>query len=387
MSNDPDFIVDSSGNVRDVRRLTTSPDFVHESSRNVKDIASQKTSFETKSKSLQPTRLGYPDSDTYRRDYKQSKRRTRDYTDFLVIPSALLISFILYFIFRLPGCSSRQNPGFEQIGVSSGRNTYSESAVNYLKMGIDSYSKGDYDNAIEYFNSALRLDPKMPEAFNNLGLAYDAKGQRDQALANLDQAIQLAPDYATPYCNRGAINYDLGDIKEAIADLDKAIVLFPHFGKAYYNRGLTKMKIGNYDSAISDFSNAIEYANEFPPSFFNIPESTAFSIPESTMESLLSTKENSILSELFRIGSDNELMSAQISVNLPYAYVNRSLAYFLKGDKKNAYADLEKAEQLGLEPDIAQELKERNKVPVLEWTPHITGDESTKIPATKTGTP
>ncbi|WP_421611240.1 tetratricopeptide repeat protein [Bradyrhizobium ottawaense] len=40
---------------------------------------------------------------------------------------------------------------------------------------------------------AIRLDPKVPEYFDNRGLTYAAMKEYDKAIADYDQALRLAP--------------------------------------------------------------------------------------------------------------------------------------------------------------------------------------------------
>ena len=48
------------------------------------------------------------------------------------------------------------------------------------------YQQKDYDRAIADFNTAIKLDPKNVQAYDNRGNAYADKGDRDRALADYD---------------------------------------------------------------------------------------------------------------------------------------------------------------------------------------------------------
>ncbi len=121
--------------------------------------------------------------------------------------------------------------------------------------------------------------------------------------------------------------------------MDKAIELSPRLAKAYHNRGLTYLDLGNYDQAIADFDQAIELTPEF-----------IFSA-QATMESQMPTGES-----LFGSGFFTSLMNTQTYADLPTTYASRAMAYLQKGDYENAAADLEKATQLGLDLDFAQQV-------------------------------
>jgi len=66
----------------------------------------------------------------------------------------------------------------------------------YINMGIALGGKGRLDEAIEYLQYAVRIDPSDAEAHNNLGWAYSEKGMIDEAIIQFETALQLSPDYS-----------------------------------------------------------------------------------------------------------------------------------------------------------------------------------------------
>ena len=49
------------------------------------------------------------------------------------------------------------------------------------------------DNAIEDYNTALRLDPKFAKAFANRGYSFCQIGRFDDAIRDATQAVKLDP--------------------------------------------------------------------------------------------------------------------------------------------------------------------------------------------------
>ena len=66
-----------------------------------------------------------------------------------------------------------------------------EIALTYSNRGFAWSSKGEFDKAIEDFNQALELDPKLMNAYNDRGLAWVNKGEYDHAIANYDECSSL----------------------------------------------------------------------------------------------------------------------------------------------------------------------------------------------------
>ena len=63
----------------------------------------------------------------------------------------------------------------------------------YLKQGVNQYSKGNYDQAIQDFNEAIRLDPKTPRALLDRGIANLYADHFSDAQQDLSQNLRLDP--------------------------------------------------------------------------------------------------------------------------------------------------------------------------------------------------
>ena len=66
-------------------------------------------------------------------------------------------------------------------------------SADYLRKGNDYYDLGDYEQAVDYYDEAIRLDPLYAEAYSSRGLAYVSLGQHERAIQDVDEAIRLNP--------------------------------------------------------------------------------------------------------------------------------------------------------------------------------------------------
>jgi lipoprotein NlpI len=144
-------------------------------------------------------------------------------------------------------------------GIESGRWSGKELAVAYNNRGGARNMNGDFDDAIEDFDEAIRLDPKYALAFNNRGSAWIGMGDFDHAIGDFNQAIALDPKYALAYNHRGTAWIAKGDLDRAIGDFNEAIRLEPKYAPAYNNRGGAWMAKGDFERSISDHSEAIRF--------------------------------------------------------------------------------------------------------------------------------
>jgi len=80
-------------------------------------------------------------------------------------------------------------------------------------------------SAIPDFDTAIRLNPKYIDAYNNRGIAYFSKGQYDRAIADHTEAIRLDPKNAVIFYNRGFVYERKGELEKALADYNLAVSL------------------------------------------------------------------------------------------------------------------------------------------------------------------
>jgi tetratricopeptide (TPR) repeat protein/uncharacterized protein YecT (DUF1311 family) len=189
------------------------------------------------------------------------------------------------------------------------------------------HSLGDDDKAIQAYNEALQLDPKLAIAYNDRGTAYDGKGDYDRAIEDYSEAIVLDSTLAIAYSNR-ANNYGKkGDYDKAIEDYNVAIRLDPKNINPYNNRGYTYQLKGDYDKAIADYSEAIQLDPRNAHAYDN--RGCAYEAKGNYNKAVQDC------SEAIRLNPINAK-----------AYDNRGNAYQAKGDYDLAIADYDQAIRL-----------------------------------------
>ena len=130
--------------------------------------------------------------------------------------------------------------------------------------------KGDYSSAVANYTEAIRLGGKDPSTFRGRGLAYAAmKDESDNAIQDFNTALKLNPNYASVYYNRGTVYSDKGDIPRAIQDFDQAIRLDPADPTPWSLRCRNRALINQLQEAISDCNESLRLAPGDPYTLAN----------------------------------------------------------------------------------------------------------------------
>lgn len=207
--------------------------------------------------------------------------------------------------------------------------------------GTDEWYKNYYnlsnvliDNGV-YLRS-LREKEVFGIAFSHSGIVWLKKGGLNKAIDNYNKAIELNPKLPTAYTGRGKAWSTKDELDKAIADYNKAIDIDPKYGKAYRERGFVWYKKGKLDKAIEDYNKAIYYLDLTPTYYANRSHSIAYAGRGKAWEKM---------GELDK-AIDDYNKAIKLNPKLSVAYAGRGKAWFEKGDFDKAIDDLEKATDL-----------------------------------------
>ncbi|MCX5699489.1 MAG: tetratricopeptide repeat protein [Candidatus Omnitrophica bacterium] len=250
----------------------------------------------------------------------------------------------------------------------------SKAAEEYLNHGVASDKQSNFSKDICDYTKAIEINPKNEEAYHNRGSIYVRQGNFSQAIFDFTRAIEINPNNAESYNNRGFVYANQGSFIQAISDFAKAIKINPNFVEAYQNRGLAYVQQDNLPQAISDYTKAIEidpsYVIAYNTRGLAYSKQGNFTQAISDYTKAIAIKPNYIdvyfnrgiifleqgnlphaISDLTKV--------VEINPNDARAYRNRALAYYAEKEYDLAWADVHKAEELGLavNPEILNTLK------------------------------
>ena len=95
-------------------------------------------------------------------------------------------------------------------------------AIALVNLGIALGNLKHYQEALDAYEQAIRLDPDYADAYFNKGIALGNLKRYQEALDACEQAIRLDPNNALAYINKGVTLESLGKNKEAQQAYNKA---------------------------------------------------------------------------------------------------------------------------------------------------------------------
>ena len=102
-------------------------------------------------------------------------------------------------------------------------------------LGATLAARGRFDEAIESYRKAIRIDPNNFEAQYNLGTALAARGQFDEAIENYRKAIQINSTHPETFFHLGMTLGQSGRTREVVAQYREALRLNPDLAGALNN--------------------------------------------------------------------------------------------------------------------------------------------------------
>jgi len=91
---------------------------------------------------------------------------------------------------------------------------YDESAIHYCNLGACYQDLDKHEEALTYFDKALKLDPSFPQIHMNMGHSYKWRKRYDEALASYRETVRVGPDYVDGHLALGMMLLKMGQLEE-----------------------------------------------------------------------------------------------------------------------------------------------------------------------------
>jgi tetratricopeptide (TPR) repeat protein len=124
-------------------------------------------------------------------------------------------------------------------------------------LGYDLARRGQYEEALEQFNEALREKPQFVDAMVNVGRILALQGKLDEATTRFEEALRIHPGSVLAQFDLANVHAARGEFDEAIRHYREAIRLDPEYFPAHRELGNLLFDRGRIDESIAPLKEAL----------------------------------------------------------------------------------------------------------------------------------
>jgi tetratricopeptide (TPR) repeat protein len=200
----------------------------------------------------------------------------------------------------------------------------------HYSLGVAYRMLNRFDDAIEEFSEAVKLNDQLGDAYFRRGICWYYKEEYPMAQADFEDAAATTErerDRTRPLTWKGMSLVRQGQVRDAVNVYSEALRYDSAYAPAHVNRGLAYLSLKEYPKAIADFDQAIR----------STPKDASLYFKRGLAQAGAGDWAAAVKS-----------YSESIRINPQYtdAYTNRSLAYRRIGDTAKSQADADRALQL-----------------------------------------
>ncbi|UJP65783.1 tetratricopeptide repeat protein [Mongoliitalea daihaiensis] len=233
----------------------------------------------------------------------------------------------------------------------------------YMQLGLVALQMQEYQESIQSFSEAIKLNPRQPDYLINLGKVYQVKGELALAEGYFLRALELDPYHTVAHQYLAELSQKTGDWEKAVELYSQSIEDEPDFYLPYKQRGFQWIQQEKWSEAFRD----LDKANELQPNDVEVLFNLAYVLEKlDRWEAAVKSYEEVLAIEPTHVranyGKGNALYKnsqweqaiAFYSVALVWdpafgpAYYQRGITRYRLGKKIDACQDLHKAVGLGV---------------------------------------
>jgi tetratricopeptide (TPR) repeat protein len=116
-----------------------------------------------------------------------------------------------------------------------------------------------------HFKAAVELDPGWVESYYNWGLFLARQGRKADAIAQFQKAVEVNPNYPEARVQLGILLDDSGQPEAASVHFRRALENNPNHRQAHYFLGRSLLRMGNVNEAIQHLLQAAQTEDSWTP--------------------------------------------------------------------------------------------------------------------------
>jgi tetratricopeptide (TPR) repeat protein len=250
------------------------------------------------------------------------------------------------------------------IAIATTQSNMTASILNYLGM-VDTKLK-NYKSAIQFLDSAIKLEPRNSELFVNRGWAHQEMQDTIQATTDYQKAMTLNPEGSLARYNLASLTAKKGNLKAGEKLLTEAITRNPEEPHFLIARAINATAQGNYPKALLDYNAAIQLDTSNPDAWMRrglikvkLKDLNGALVDYTQSIKLKDNNETvwllrgDLMVQLNKVKDAIEDYTVAITHQPEYgiAFYHRGIARQRSGDLKEACEDLKQAQSLKVKVD------------------------------------
>ena len=243
---------------------------------------------------------------------------------------------------------------------------YYEEAIKYYRIYLNDYPNSvnarssiassylnlkEYQKAIDEFEKAKEMDPRIFKDYQNLGLSYLRSGNYLKAKSTFLRAVELNPEDYMALGNLAIVQTYLKENDQALENYKKAFALHPELENLKFDYASLLASMGKNDEAIKVYQEYIKAYPEDSNAYLNLgilyqnlnnPKYAIAVLQEGVKKSQSNAMKNELAKSYYQNNEFSKAISIYDSIlliepNNLRALFNKGLS--LSGDKKFIEAD------------------------------------------------
>jgi len=143
-------------------------------------------------------------------------------------------------------------------------------AQAWFQLGVCAEAQGNYFESERYFHRVLEINPASPQAMINLGLTYYRRNDLAEAEKYFERALRASPGNGQAMFNLGNVRLRQNNLQEAERLFRETVENNPFMSLAYLNLGVMQTRRGDYDHAVENYRQAIKLSPGLLPAYSNM---------------------------------------------------------------------------------------------------------------------
>jgi tetratricopeptide (TPR) repeat protein len=146
--------------------------------------------------------------------------------------------------------------GFDRLAGSPDPHDYDPAP--YYAQGLTALKAKRYQEALDCFNRALKIDPNFFKASFQKAVVFQVTGYPEHAIKRYEQLVKYHPEMAEAHINLGSLYRDRDKIR-AEAEFRKAIEIYYYSLPAHYNLANLLLDMGRYEEAMNEYKACLKF--------------------------------------------------------------------------------------------------------------------------------